>query len=105
MPKMPYTPKEMMTIAAAREADAMVLRSRGKRLLVYHWYEGLDDTGEEILRALLALDRSPVRRPGRALVLRASTRLREGGLEGGEAKLREFLSLVDAAREPPEHSE
>jgi exosortase len=46
-----------------REVRARLLRSGSRRYLVYHWYEGALAWPVEALRSLLALDRSPWRRP------------------------------------------
>jgi EpsI family protein len=46
-----------------REVRARLLRSGSRRYLVYHWYEGALGWPVEVLRSLLALDRSPWRRP------------------------------------------
>ncbi|MBW1687026.1 MAG: exosortase-associated EpsI family protein [Deltaproteobacteria bacterium] len=46
-----------------REVRARLLRSGSRRYLVYHWYEGSLGWPVELLRSLLALDRSPWRRP------------------------------------------
>ncbi len=45
-----------------REVSARLLRSGSRRYLVYHWYEGALGWPVEVLRSLLALDRSPWRR-------------------------------------------
>ena len=60
----------------------------------------------EIARALLSLDRGPVRRPGRALVVRLTTpadehadaRLREFAAATEEAIAREFGDAFEGAR-------
>lgn len=45
-----------------RQVRARLLRSGSRRYLVYHWYEGALGWPVELLRSLLALDRSPWRR-------------------------------------------
>jgi len=45
-----------------REVHTRLLRSGSRRYLVYHWYEGALGWPVEVLRSLLALDRSPWRR-------------------------------------------
>ena len=47
-----------------------------------HWYLGVESLPEEAVRALLALDRSPLRRVEDALVVRVATPI-DGGA-GGE---------------------
>lgn len=66
------------------------------RLLSYHWYEGTGGIGEEILRALLALDQSPLRRPGGALVIRLTTKAAPTpqGKELADKRLRDFLAAM-----------
>ncbi len=68
----------------------------GKRVRVYSWFEGFDSFGVELVRSVLGLDRSPLRRPGRALALRLSTPIGRGpGAEAAaEQRLREFTSLL-----------
>jgi hypothetical protein len=61
-------------------------------MLSYHWYQGVEGLGKEVLRAWLAIDRSFLRRPAGALVIRLSTEVSstdEGGSRA-EARLREF---------------
>ena len=53
--------------------DAEVIRLPGELLLVYHWKVGLESHWQELYRGVLGLDRSPLRRPGRAAVVRIST--------------------------------
>jgi exosortase len=65
----------------------------GSRALAYRWFEGVGSSGEELTRSLLSLDRSPFRRPGRAIVVRVLTPLgREPGV--GEAAARERLDGI-----------
>jgi len=71
-------------------------RSRASRLLSYHWYQGIEGFGTEVLRAWLAVDRSFLRRPTGALVIRLSTEVSSTG-EGrsrAEARLRELAELL-----------
>jgi len=66
------------------------------RQLSYHWYEGTGSIGKEILRALLALDQSPLRRPGGAMVIRLSTDIAPipQGRELADKRLRDFLAAI-----------
>jgi EpsI family protein len=78
------------------QAVEVVARSRSHRILSYHWYRGVEDLGTEVLRAWLAMDRSFLRRPAGALVIRLSTEVSWAG-EGrsqAEARLREFAELL-----------
>jgi len=63
-------------------------------ILSYHWYEGVDSVSQEILRALLALDQSPLRRPAGALVIRLSTHVAPPTPQGrarADKRLHDFL--------------
>ncbi len=91
-----------------REVGAQVIRAGARRRLVYHWYQGTRGLGNEVVRSLLALDASPLRRPGAALVVRLSTGLEgrdpasrgdaEGRLRRFFEALRERLALLDHRR-------
>ena len=74
----------------------MLVRSRGGDKLALHWYEGLAGAGEETLRAFLALDRGPARRPGVARIVRISTPVERSaqGLVLAEERLRVFFPVV-----------
>jgi EpsI family protein len=77
----------------------VVARSHWRRILSYHWYQGIEGLGTEVLRAWLAIDRSFLRRPAGALVIRLSTEVSSIG-EGrsrAEARLREFAELLMAS--------
>jgi EpsI family protein len=77
----------------------VVARSRARRMLSYHWHQGIEGLGTEVLRAWLAIDRSFLRRPAGALVIRLSTEVPSIG-EGrsrAEARLREFAELLLAS--------
>jgi exosortase len=73
-----------------RRARARVLRSGSSRVLVYHWTEGAASWPLEVLRALLALDRSAFRRPGDIVVVRIGTSLL-GSVPEGKAQAEERL--------------
>ncbi len=84
-----------------------VAATPGERRLVQHWYVGVDSLPEEIARSLLALDRGPWRRPGRAVVVRVSTRIepRTSGRSGAAQRLESFLtsfqtSLAELTTQP-----
>ena len=68
---------------------------RGKqRRLIYHWYEGSRGFGDEVFRALLALDQSPFRRPEASVVVRLETKLTgtsESARRRAERRLRRFF--------------
>jgi hypothetical protein len=78
-------------LASGREVDWLVLRSGSSRQLVWRWHEGTAGRGEEVLRALLATERSPLRRDGRAVVVRLATPIGDG-LQGREGQLVRILA-------------
>jgi EpsI family protein len=83
------------------QAVEVVARSRSHRILSYYWYRGVEGLGKEVLRAWLGTDRSFLRRPAGALVIRLSTEVPWTG-EGrsrAETRLREFAELL-LARSP-----
>ncbi len=53
--------------------EYFVMRDRSGKHLVYRWHVGVDSLFDEAARSFLALEQSPFRRPGRALVVRLST--------------------------------
>src|SRR5690606_30911876 len=74
-------------LASGREVQWLELRSGAERKLAWHWREGVGTPAEELVRGLLALDRSPLRRPGRAVAVRVATPLGAGGRAEAEARL------------------
>jgi exosortase len=56
--------------------EELVATQRGKHILIYHWYEGSPGFREEATRAVLGLEKSPLRLPGELRVFRVSTELR-----------------------------
>jgi hypothetical protein len=76
-----------------------VARSGQRRILTYHWYEGMDSVALEALRALFATDQSPLWRSQRPRVIRIGTPVGVGALEEAEAdrKLRAFASALATA--------
>jgi exosortase len=58
----------------AEDVERLRVRDpRGTRALVYRWFVGVGSPREELARSLLSLDRSPLRRPGRGVVVRLVT--------------------------------
>lgn len=83
------------------ESDGLVveeleIRSRSERRLAYHWREGTKGVAVEAMRSALALDQSPLRRRGRALVFRVSTPISdvEAGRAEARQRLREFAGKL-----------
>jgi exosortase len=88
------TSRREETLPSGRTVERLVVESpQGEHQLTYMWQEGVDAPSREILRASLALDRSPWRRSGRALLVRVGTPLAESG--DPEGRLREFAGLVE----------
>jgi len=78
-----------------RDMERFVFESSGEQQVAYRWITGVEPWWEEALRSVLALDRGPLRRPGRALMFRISTRFGPGQRSAAEARLQTFLSLAD----------
>jgi exosortase len=78
-----------------RDMERFVFESSGEQQLAYRWITGVGPWWAEALRAVLALDRGPLRRPGRAMVFRISTRFGPGQRSAAEDRLQTFLSLAD----------
>lgn len=79
------------------EVDAQLVRSRASRRLIFHWYAGTDGLGDETLRSLLAIDSSPLRRPGEGVVVRISTEVAGPGRaerREAEQRLRRFYRAL-----------
>jgi EpsI family protein len=81
-----------------RRVARVVARSGSRRILTYHWYEGMDSVALEALRALFATDQSPLWRSQRPRVIRIGTRVGVGALEEAEAdqKLQAFARALAA---------
>jgi EpsI family protein len=79
-----------------RRVTRVVARSGQRRILTYHWYEGMDSVALEALRALFATDQSPLRRSQRPRVIRIGTEVGAGALEEAEAdrKLQAFAGAI-----------
>ena len=82
-----------------RRVVRVVARSGSRRILTYHWYEGMESVGLEALRALFATDQSPLWRSQRPRVIRIGTRVGVGALEEAEAdrKLEAFAGVIAKA--------
>jgi EpsI family protein len=96
------TERRRHRLSADREVERFRLRSLDGDALVYRWCVGCGSLLEEVLRSTLALDRSALRRPGRAVVVRVSTPLHPlpGAEAMAEARLAGFARVVDAALRP-----
>jgi EpsI family protein len=79
-----------------RRVARVVARSGSRRILTYHWYEGMDSVALEALRALFATDQSPLWRSQRPRVIRIGTRVGVGALEEAEAdrELQAFAGVL-----------
>ena len=77
----------------------VVSHSGPRRILTYHWNEGMDSLALEVLRALLAIDQSPLGRSERPRVIRIGTRVGVGALGEAEAdrRLRAFAEALAEA--------
>jgi EpsI family protein len=77
----------------------VVARSGRRRMLTYHWYEGMDSLAIEVLRALFATDQSPLWRSQRPRVIRIGTSVGVGAIEEAEAdqRLRAFAGVLAGA--------
>lgn len=65
-----------------RQVDTRLLRAGSRRVLVYHWTEGTAGPADELLRHLLALDSSPLRREREGVVVRLTTELGQSENDG-----------------------
>lgn len=84
-----------VTLPNGRTVQRLEVRAPGEdRQLSYLWMEDVAGAPTEVVRAALALDRGPWRRPGRALVARLTTRLDEAP-EESDARLRAFAALLE----------
>ncbi len=79
-----------------------LVRSQRSRRLVYSWTIGTDGLASEIWRSAWALDASPFRRDGEAVVVRISTEIRSQAGVGeaearreAESRLRRFLPYLE----------
>lgn len=79
-----------------REVATRVIRKGARRLLVAHWYEAAAGLTGETLRALLALDASPLRRRHVPAVIRLATPLGgdPGARRAAEARLAQLAARI-----------
>jgi exosortase len=80
-----------------REVRSRVLRKGSQRYLVYDWVEGSHGWASEVIRSLLALDRSPLRDPGEIVSLRMSVEIQEPistGRAKAEAEILRFYRML-----------
>ena len=82
-----------------RRVESVLARSRQRRLLSHVWYANTGPLYTEVLRAVLALDQSPLRRRAAGRVVRISTPVGpEAESEAAaRARLRAFAPALDAA--------
>lgn len=80
-----------------RQVYARVMRKGARRLLVSHWYEAAGGLVVETLRALFALDASPLRRPQAPAVIRIATPFSATptGQGAAEARLAGFAAKIE----------
>jgi EpsI family protein len=81
------------------QVERVVARSGSRRILTYHWYEGMDSQAREALRALFATDQSPLWRSQRPRVIRIGTPVGGGAPEEAEAdsRLMAFAGVLASA--------
>jgi exosortase len=83
----------------SRRVEERVLEKGKRRVLLYHFYEGNRGLAVETLRALFALDRSPLRRAESLAVVRIATSIRDRS-EAAHAESRERLQAAYERLEP-----
>ncbi|MEE2662584.1 MAG: exosortase/archaeosortase family protein [Myxococcota bacterium] len=82
----------------AMQPSWSVMRTGARRVLVHHWYEGSAGLGDELIRALVALDASPWHRESDVLVVRLSTDVvgvTAGALDAARARLSSFQADLE----------
>jgi len=84
------------------QVERVVARSGSRRILTYHWYEGMDSLALEVLRALFATDQSPLWRSQRPRVVRIGTPVGVGAPEEAEADSRLMAFAGVLAKALPE---
>lgn len=84
---------------AGLEVEERLLEKGKRRVLIHHWYMGDRGLFEETWRSLMALDRSPLRRPEPLYVVRLDTPLFGRG-EADRAAAEARLERVRRALEP-----
>jgi exosortase len=90
-------PDGAVELGASRTARRYLADFQGSRQLVYVWTEGTSPRLEELVRSVLATDRSPLRRTGRGLLVRLATPIGTEPRAVAEERLRGFASVFDAA--------
>ena len=85
-----------------RDVERLLFRKFRSDTLVYHWYLAVDSLPTELLRSALALDRGPLRRPGRSITVRVSMQLPNSSAQRllAEQQLTDLARLVDAELRP-----
>jgi exosortase len=86
-----------VALGANRTAQRYLADFQGSRQLVYVWTEGTPSRLEELVRSVLATDRSPFRRSGRAVLVRLATPIGTEPRGVAEERLRALASIVDAS--------
>ncbi len=83
----------------ATQTTRAIVQGWKTRWLVQHWYVSVESLPEEVIRAALALDRSPLRRDDRAWLVRVATPITAdtGGRTAAEERLDGFLPLFFSA--------
>ena len=78
--------------------ESFVTRSPRNEALVYRWHYGVESPWVETLRSVLALDRGPLRRTERAVVVRLVTPLGRapGTRAAADARLQDFAVLLQS---------
>ena len=76
--------------------DVKIVQQPGARVLVYFWSRGRGDLVSETTRAVLGLDRSPLRREDRAVFVRLTTVIGPAvsGLVEAESRLDGFIEAL-----------
>lgn len=93
--------RDRLRIALGRgspEVDRLRLRFADQERLAYHWYENVESTAFEVVRAALALDQSRFRREQPARVIRVSVPLPRERLAASAAAERRLREIVDLLR-------
>jgi exosortase len=82
---------------AGRHATSLLSVYEDRSILSYLWYENVNGLLDEIVRACLALDQSPFRRPGYGVLIRVDTPVEPTprGRVYADARLRDFVSHMD----------
>jgi EpsI family protein len=81
------------------QVERVVARSGQRRILTYHWYEGVDSVAMEALRAVFATDQSPLWRSQPPRLIRIGTSVGVGASEEAAAdrRLQAFAVALAAA--------